>query len=68
MKRSLTSCPARSTDLALVRILVAGFLKMLFQLLFRVAAALANSAHLLGGGCRVCVQVRPMLRKVLAHS
>src|SRR5919205_562987 len=49
-------------------VLVPGFLEMLLQLLFRVPAALANGTHLLGGGCRMGVLVRPVIRKKLAHS
>lgn len=53
-------------------ILVAGFLKMVLQLLFCVAAALTDGTHLLRGWCGVGVLVRTMIPPIpayiLAHS
>jgi hypothetical protein len=57
--------------LVMVRIVfVARFLKMVLQLLFRVAAALAHGSYLLGCGRCVGVQMRAMIRQViiLGHS
>lgn len=53
-------------------IFVAGFLEMVFQLLFCVAAALAHGTHLLRRRCGVGVLVGTMIRRspawFLAHS
>lgn len=51
--------------LAVRMVPVAGFLQMVFQLLFRLAAALAHNAHLLGCWCRVGVQVRAWIMRAL---
>jgi hypothetical protein len=52
--------------------LVAGFLKVVFQLLFGVPPALADSPHLLGAGCGVCMLVRTEVPRrpsvYLAHT
>lgn len=48
-------------------ILVAGFLKMVLQLLFCVAAALTHGTHLLRRWCGMGVLVRTMI-PILAHS
>jgi hypothetical protein len=53
-------------------ILVAGFLKMVLQLLFCIAAALTHGTHLLRRWCGVGVLVRTMILRIpayfLAHS
>lgn len=51
-------------------VFVARFLKVLLQLLLRVAAALAHGTYLLGRRCSVRVLVRAVIGRVwfLAHS
>lgn len=55
----------------MVRIVfVVRFLKMVLQLLFRVAAALTHGSYLLGCRCGMGVQMRAMIRQIiiLVHS